>query len=357
MKTKPKCATIAASAFWSVAITFSLLQTVSAQGFINLNFEQASIAPAPPGYTPWDAANRISAASALPFWSVSEDSTICTAVWGSPIALDETSVALVSGTYPPIAGNYSVQLSAYANAPSGYYRSSSISQAGVIPAGTRSIQFLIASPYQNIQPNPIVTLNGAANALREISQSGGVITMAGDVSAFAGNTATLAFLCAATSGGTFPANENYFNLDDIQFSPSSIPEPSGLALVALGALLLGFRRRRNSRRSPNGTVVFSGTSSWYLMMTVESYKGQRDNPSTGQSNFLAWYSQLAFGGSNYENTPIGAASHVEEPQRTGVNSPGTYFGYWEAGKILAACAWNSANTTNFQAVGDPFVRK
>ncbi len=250
MQTKPKCVTIAVPAFWSVAIAFSLSQTVSGQGFVNLNFEQASIAPAPPGYTPSDAYNPISAASALPFWSVSEDSTISTAVWGSPGALDETSVALVSGGYSPIQGNYSVQLSAYANAPSGYYRSSSISQTGFIPIGSLSIRFLIASPFQagSIQPNPIVTLNGAPIALREMSQSGGVITMAGDVSAFAGNTATLAFLCAATPGGTFPANENYFNLDDIQFSPSSVPEPSGLALVALGALLLGFGRRRNSLR-------------------------------------------------------------------------------------------------------------
>jgi len=52
----------------------------------------------------------------------------------------------------------------------------------------------------------------------------------------------------------------------------------------------------------DGTVTFSGTSSWYAMTTVESFNGQGDNPSRTQSNFLDWFSQFAFGGSNYEHT-------------------------------------------------------
>jgi len=95
----------------------------------------------------------------------------------------------------------------------------------------------------------MVTLNGTPIGLTEISQSGGVITMAGDVSAFAGNTAALTFLCEATQGGGFPANENFFNLDDIQFSISPVPEPSTLALLATGAVVLDLRSRRNSKRS------------------------------------------------------------------------------------------------------------
>jgi hypothetical protein len=253
MKTKLKYVPIAALAFWSVAISFSMLQAASGQSFVNLNFEQATVAPAPSGYTPSDAVNPISATSALPGWTVSEDSTICTAVWGSPVALDETSVALVSGSFSPIHGSYSVQLSAYADAPSGLYRNSSISQTGLIPIGTQSIQFLIASPSQagSVQSIPMITLNGTPISLFAISQSGGVITMAGDVSAFADTTADLTFLCKATTGGTFPANENYYNLDDIQFSPSPVPEPSVLGLSALGALaalLFGFRRGRSFLR-------------------------------------------------------------------------------------------------------------
>ena len=37
-------------------------------------------------------------------------------------------------------------------------------------------------------------------------------------------------------------NNNYWTLDDIQFSSSSVPEPNELALAALGTLLFAFRR-------------------------------------------------------------------------------------------------------------------
>jgi hypothetical protein len=242
MKIKNKCAAIAVLI---VAITFET-STIYGQGFMNLNFEQASVAPAPLNYTPSDAQNPICAASALPYWTVTEDGTVCTAVWGEPVALDETSVALVAASANPIQGNYSVQLSAYADAPSDLYRSSSISQTGLIPIGTQSIQFLIASPTNagSVPPNPTMTLNGSPISLSVVSQSGGVMTMGGNVSAFAGDTATLAFLCQATTGASFPANENYFNLDNIQFSTSPVPEPSEIALTALGALFLCFRRWR-----------------------------------------------------------------------------------------------------------------
>ena len=230
-----------------VKILFVLLlltQSGPAQGFFNLNFEQATIASAPSGYTPTDAFNPISAASAFPCWTVREDGIICTAVWGTPIALDETSVALVSAGYSTIQGNYSIQLYAYANAPFNLYQNSSISQTGVIPLGTQSLLFIVARPSQAgvVQPNPIITINGTPIGLSLLSESGGVMTMAGDISAFAGITANLTFLCQATQGGGFPSNENIFNLDGIQFSSSPVPEPGVLALTVMGGLLLGYRR-------------------------------------------------------------------------------------------------------------------
>jgi len=89
-------------------------------------------------------------------------------------------------------------------------------------------------------------------------------------------------------------------------------------------------------------------------MTLESFNGQRCDP--GQGTFLKWFSPIAFGGTNYSNTPVGAVTHVLEPDLAGVNDSYTYFGLWAAGKDFAICAWNSRMTPYFQAVGDPFVK-
>jgi alpha-tubulin suppressor-like RCC1 family protein len=112
-----------------------------------------------------------------------------------------------------------------------------------------------------------------------------------------------------------------------------------------------------SEYATNGYVRWFGNSSWWIIQTVESYNGQRDNPNTGQGNFLQWFSANAFGGTNYSNTPVGAVSHVEEPYAI-ANDPFIYFGSWSAGKRFAICAWISLQRPKVvQAVGDPFVHK
>ena len=104
----------------------------------------------------------------------------------------------------------------------------------------------------------------------------------------------------------------------------------------------------------NGLVRWSGNSGWWLIETIESYNGLFHS---GQGNFVAWYSPNAFGGSNYENTPIGAVSHTDEPFLSGINNSSIYFGLWASGKNFAICAWKSRNTPYFQATGDPFVTR
>jgi len=76
--------------------------------------------------------------------------------------------------------------------------------------------------------------------------------------------------------------------------------------------------------------------------------------------FQQWFSDEGFGGQtymNYENTPVGAVSHTDEPGAGNVNIAGTYFGLWASGKRFATCAWTSRKTEHFQALGDPFVRR
>ena len=104
----------------------------------------------------------------------------------------------------------------------------------------------------------------------------------------------------------------------------------------------------------NGAVVWHGNSSWWIIETIESFNGTR---STGSGNFTQWFSEIAFGGTNYQNTPVGAVSHTDEPGLGYINDGSIYFSLWAAGKSFAISAWRSRQTIFFQAVGDPFVTK
>ena len=106
----------------------------------------------------------------------------------------------------------------------------------------------------------------------------------------------------------------------------------------------------------DGTVKWSGDSRWWIIETIESYNGQRVQDSP-MGNFIQWLSSSAFGGMNYSNTPVGVVSHVEEPGLAGVQNSALFFGLWAAGKNFAISAWNSTNTSYFQAIGDPLVVK
>lgn len=112
----------------------------------------------------------------------------------------------------------------------------------------------------------------------------------------------------------------------------------------------------------DGSVKFTGNSGWYLIQTFESHNGQWVHPNSAadkdghyQGNFIKWFSRNAFGGSNYENTPVVAVTHVDEPG-SGINDP-SLFVCWDEGKIFVECAWRSRTNEIFQAIGDPLVTK
>jgi hypothetical protein len=225
---------------------------VFAGPFQNLDFESAVIQAAPPNYVPWDAYQPIDAAAALPFWTAREDNFISTALWGDAVSLDETSVALVTPSSQidrPIQGSYSIQLSAWADIGAPYFRTASISQVGDVPIGTRSIQFLLRSPPQagSVQANPAVSFNDVAISVFPQSKNGDVITMVGDVSAFAGLTAELKILCDGAFGSDF-LHENHFDLDAISFSPNPVPEPTICEVLLLAAGVWLFRKVSSCRR-------------------------------------------------------------------------------------------------------------
>jgi hypothetical protein len=100
-------------------------------------------------------------------------------------------------------------------------------------------------------------------------------------------------------------------------------------------------------------VNWHGWSGWWLIDTIESFNGQ---PGGGQGDYWMWFSTNAFGSTNYENTPVGAITHTDEPHDL-LNLPYPYLGLWATGKNFAICAWNTRRTPYFQAVGDPFVTR
>jgi hypothetical protein len=207
----------------SLSLTTGLLflQIASGQGFVNLNFEQATIAPTPVGGSTFPA----DPAQCFPGWTVGSGAVVSY----NDLSIGAPAVDLMGPSFPnfvgytPLQGSYSVLLQ-YFGEPS----PPTLSQTGLVPAGTESINFLVATG----ESDAVVTLNGTPISLIPIA--GGRLT--GDVSAFAGTVAQLTF--STTSTG-YAGNWLYF--DDVQFSASPIPEPSVLGLSVLGGLFLARR--------------------------------------------------------------------------------------------------------------------
>jgi hypothetical protein len=201
-------------------------QSGRAQGdFQNLDFEDATIAPTPVGGWAYPA----DPTQCFPGWTVGGLTTV---VSYNDLSIGAPAVDLMGPNFPnavnytPLQGSYSVLLQyfGYDGGPP------TLSQTGLIPSGTQSIDFLVG----NGQSDAVVTLNGVNIPLVQIS--GG--RLAGNISAFAGTTAQLTF--STTSNTGYVGNWLYF--DDIQFSSTPVPEPSAFALTALSAVLLGGRR-------------------------------------------------------------------------------------------------------------------
>jgi hypothetical protein len=212
-----------------IILILVLRQNAQGQGFVNLDFENATVildgGPA-----------NIDASSAIPGWTayapliqpvIAYDST---SLGGAMVALEDANAPSGGGPLP-IQGNYSMLL----QGSTGPTAAASIGQTGQIPLNALSLTFFL-SLNSSLQ----VTFNGQIIPLVQIGSTSNYDIMGGNVSAFSGQTGQLLFT-ALPNGG-------YGLLDNIQFSPLAVPEPSELALGALGTLLLAFRRWRNSSR-------------------------------------------------------------------------------------------------------------
>jgi hypothetical protein len=229
-------------------LLLAICQNGWAQGFVNLDFENAHFIVDPSGNLP---PNSVYASNAIPGWTAYVGGVPQTDIFSNLPSAGSAWVSLL-GTNPPspgifsmepaFQGRWSIFLQGFSGNTNGFTGGApvvaSIGQTGQIPASAESLLFWgnLSLSYGNIFD---VSFNGQDLSLVTISNALNYTVYGADVSRFAGQTGQLLF-----SAG----NNTYAELDNIQFSSVSITEPSAFALAALGALFVGFRRWRTSSR-------------------------------------------------------------------------------------------------------------
>lgn len=214
----------------SITLALTLIGTWSglSQGFVNLDFEHATIVPDPgsPFYP-----NAVYASNALPGWTITGSFLGPDEILYNHLSTGAQSISILDANSlrPILGGNYTLDL--YGGGPSGV----SISQTGVVPASAISLFFMGQPPFLGTL---LVSLGGQNLPFVAVSNSLNYILYGATMPAgMAGQSEQLVF-------SALPGNNNYWELDNIQFSSSPIPEPSELALAAFGIFLLAFVRSR-----------------------------------------------------------------------------------------------------------------
>jgi hypothetical protein len=223
-----------------------------ADPFRNLGFESAVIG------TPIN--NMLPSSEALPYWANND----CYAgyVGYDAMTLDSVGVSIQDGLAPwgsvvmkPLDRNYSVLLQDGHYSPGGGSLTGAyISQTGDVPIWAKSLTFesdisayineLQVSINGNVIPFSLYDTGHTVN-----SNWGPIKTYILDVSAYAGENVTLEF-DKLVHDPSNPGSHSGVDLDAITFSTIPAPEPSSLALLAVGVLtLFGYRSYRHCRQS------------------------------------------------------------------------------------------------------------
>ncbi len=199
------------------------------QGFVNLDFEDTTITPAyPPG-----TVNFYATSVAIPGWAAYLGGSVASIIPNDGVSTGGDMVSLQDANalnYGAIQGNFSVLLQGSSLAAA---TTASVGQTGTIPNTAQSLTF-----FASLGGTVLVSFNGQNLPFSVIGSGANYTIYGANISNYAGQTGQLLF--------TAPV-QNAALLDNIQFSSSSVPEPSEFALAALGALLLGFRRRLRHR--------------------------------------------------------------------------------------------------------------
>ncbi|MGD1088171.1 MAG: hypothetical protein ABR955_05545 [Verrucomicrobiota bacterium] len=226
-----------------VAVSFALLRNVSGQDFVNLNFESANVS----GYPLYSTDVPIS--SALPGWSAyyysnySSGTNALTQVGYDLISIGSSGITVVDSNapaLPPLQGQYSTIL--FGSEANGDV-TVLISQTGLVPSGTMSLLMDVYAFY-----NFEVTLGGQTINMIPLQTFPNYTLYGGNISSFAGDVETLSLIAPPTGV------PNGVEFDDIQFSPSPVPEPSIFGLLALGGLFFGLLPFKLTRYQKFGLI-------------------------------------------------------------------------------------------------------
>jgi hypothetical protein len=222
------------SSVFAVLIFSGATQAQGQGTFQNLNFESAfGLPPTPSGPV------LVPTTNAFPGWSVSDVGSPETQVFYNGVSAGSALVTLISANpagpfYPALNGNYSATLDA--GVVGGGYGPASIYQTGTIPNTSRSLTFNVLGDVAALQ----VSFGGNDFPFLLVNSGPNYNTYGADVSAYAGQTGELRFTENSTAADKFAIAY----LDNIAFSPNSIPEPQTWALMFCSAAGWFLTRRR-----------------------------------------------------------------------------------------------------------------
>jgi hypothetical protein len=203
----------------------------NAQGFVNLDFENADLSAYGAGSVP--------VANAIPGWTAYLGGTSLTNINytamesiklnGFEVDIMGTAVGATS-----IQGNYFIYLQGSLQDPA------AIGQTGTIPITAQSL--VIWGMLGNVFAFPL-SFNGNILHFNQMGQTANYGIYSADISAFAGQTGQLLFTSIGYPGGSGDA------IDNIQFSSLPVPEPASRFLLFLGGGVLFYVRTRRKRHS------------------------------------------------------------------------------------------------------------
>jgi len=215
--------------FIVLSFTFAVSVTQGQGTFQNLNFELAEPGPltTTTGY-PFPYAVNVPVANALPDWSVYYGTVQQMDVNYNDPGLGSTLVTLVGGTWPAIDGNYSVLLQG-----GGTASAASISQSATIPSGMQSLLFEAQSGAGTLN----ILVGTQIVSFAAVGTEPNYTLYGANISEWAGDPEQITFSALEDL-----SRANNWTIDDITFSPNAVPEPSIVALGAIGGLLFGARK-------------------------------------------------------------------------------------------------------------------